>query len=131
MSSAAMIEQKYQQTLRSVNQRASEFAEKQPKTMGAFGSLRKAALSDGVLDAKTKELIALAIAVIDQCDGCIAFHVDHAVDAGATAEEIQEALSVAILMGGGPALVYATHAMEAIEANARLAESEPVPRYFD
>ena len=73
----------------------------------------------------------MAIAVASQCDGCIAFHVDHALEAGASAQEIQEALSVAVLMGGGPALVYATHAIDAVSELSDMRDDEPVPRYFD
>ncbi len=121
----------YQQSLRDVNAQVIDFAEHQPETVLAFSSLRKAALADGDLNSKTKELIALAIAVASQCDGCIAFHVDHAITAGATANEIKEALSVAVLMGGGPALVYATHAMQAMNELSEMQEDEPLPRYFD
>jgi len=77
--------------------------------------LRWTAITEGALDAKTKELMALAIAVAVRCDGCIAFHVHDAVDAGATADEIAEAIGVAILMGGGPAAVYGADALRAYE----------------
>ena len=86
-----------------------------PETMRSFASLHKNALLDGALNNKTKELIALAIAVASQCDGCVAFHTHDALNAGATSEEITDALGVAVLMGGGPAMVYATHAVEAME----------------
>jgi AhpD family alkylhydroperoxidase len=85
--------------------------------------LHHAAAADGVLNAKVKELIALAIAVNVRCDGCIAFHVNDALEAGATREEILEALGVAILMGGGPAMMYAVDALEALKQF----ESELVP----
>ena len=121
----------YESKLRNINKKVGEFANSQPDTVHAFSSLRKATLKTGVLDLKTKELIALAIAVASQCDGCIAFHVDHALEAGASAQEIQEALSVAVLMGGGPALVYATHAIDAVSELSDMRDDEPVPRYFD
>ena len=82
--------------------------------MKSFLGLHHAAATDGVLDAKTKELIALSIAVVVRCDGCIAFHVHDAIEAGASREEIIEALDVAILMGGGPALMYVLEAMDAL-----------------
>ena len=85
-----------------------------PDVMKSFQGLHHAAASDGVLDAKTKELIALSIAVVVRCDGCIAFHVHDAIEAGASREEIIEALDVAILMGGGPALMYVLEAMDAL-----------------
>ena len=86
-----------------------------PETMKAFQKLHLAAASDGVLDAKTKELIALAIAVNVRCDGCIAFHVNDALKSGATRDEIMETLGVAILMGGGPSVMYAVEAVQAME----------------
>lgn len=73
-----------------------------PSVFEAYGSMSKAAMSDGALDAKTKELIALAISVVRQCDGCMASHARMAARRGATAEEVAEALGVAIMMSGGP-----------------------------
>lgn len=72
-------------------------------------------LRDGALSTKHKELIALGIAVCATCDYCIAIHVKKCFEAGATREEIGEACAVAILMGGGPALTYATFVAKAIE----------------
>ena len=86
-----------------------------PETMGAFSKLHKASIGDGALDSKTKELIALAIGVVVRCNGCIAVHVHDALHAGASREEIIETLGVAILMGGGPAVMYAVEALDAIE----------------
>lgn len=85
-----------------------------PKVMETFSAMDKVALEPGVLDAKTKELIALAIGVAIRCDGCIAVHTKHAVRAGATVEEVTEALGVAVAMGGGPSVVYSTRALEAL-----------------
>jgi AhpD family alkylhydroperoxidase len=70
----------------------------------------------GVLGAKTKELMALAISIVQRCDGCISFHVQAAVEAGATRQELAETLGVAIMMGGDPATVYAAQALNAIDA---------------
>ena len=67
-----------------------------PEVMKAFSGLAQAALQPSALDAKTKELIALAIGVAVRCDDCIAFHVKAAVDHGATREEITETLGMAI-----------------------------------
>ena len=64
---------------------------------------------------KTKELIALAIAVTQRCDPCIGFHMKAAVKYGATREEIAEMLGMCVYMGGGPALMYAADAMAAFE----------------
>lgn len=84
-----------------------------PAVFGGFAALSSAAFADGALDAKTKELIALAIAVVKQCDGCIASHARGAARRGATAEEVAEALGVAIVMDGGPGTVHAPRAFEA------------------
>ena len=81
-----------------------------PDTMAAFSQLHKAGAGDGVLSAKTKELIALATAI---CDGCIAFHIHDAV--GASPIEIAETIGVAVLMGGGPAVMYGCEALEALK----------------
>ncbi len=85
-----------------------------PGVMQGFGALHQAALEPGALDTKTKELIALGIAITVRCDGCIAFHVHDSLQAGATKEEIAETVSVAILMGGGPSMVYGIEAMQAL-----------------
>jgi AhpD family alkylhydroperoxidase len=93
--------------------------------MQAFTALHRATTSPGALDAKTKELIALAVGVAVHCDGCIAFHTHDALKAGATEAEIMETLGVAVLMGGGPALMYATHVLEAVQQfQAAEAEAE-------
>ena len=84
-----------------------------PQVMKAFSSLAQAALTQGALDPKTKELIALAIGVAVRCDDCIAFHVKAAVDHGASREEILETLGMAIYMGAGPSAMYASHALGA------------------
>lgn len=86
-----------------------------PGTMQAFGQLHASNATDGALSAKTKELIALGIAITVRCDGCIAFHVHDSLQAGASRAEIVEAIGVAILMGGGPSVVYGTEALMALE----------------
>lgn len=85
-----------------------------PSTMKGFNDLHKATTSEGVLTSKTKELIALGIAITVRCDGCIAFHVHDAVKSGASSEEIMETIGVSILMGGGPAVMYGCEALEAL-----------------
>ena len=84
-----------------------------PQVMKGFGEMGKAAIADGALDAKTKELIALAVGVAARCDGCIAFHTKALVKLGATEAEVHEALGVAIYMGGGPVAMYAANAVAA------------------
>ena len=84
-----------------------------PEVMKAFSSIAQAALAQGALDPKTKELIALGIAVAIRCDDCIAFHVKAAIERGATREEVLETLGMAIYMGAGPSAMYASHALSA------------------
>ncbi len=86
-----------------------------PETMQGFSKLAHAATSPGALDSKTKELIALAIGVATRCDGCIGFHMDALVRLGASREEVQECLGMAVYMGGGPSVMYAADAMLAFE----------------
>jgi len=86
-----------------------------PATMRGFGQLHEGAVAEGALSALTKELIALSIAVAVRCDGCIAYHVHDALNAGATKDQIGEAIGVAVFMGGGPASVYGTEAYEALD----------------
>ncbi|KGL63369.1 carboxymuconolactone decarboxylase family protein [Polaribacter sp. Hel1_85] len=92
-----------------------EIGGKIPKTMAAFGEMHEKTIANGALSSKTKELIALGIAITVRCDGCIAFHVHDALESGASNEEIMETIGVAILMGGGPSVVYGCEAMEALE----------------
>ncbi len=81
--------------------------------MKAFSAIAQAALAPKALDTKTKELIALGISVAVRCDDCVAFHVKAAVQQGATREEILETLGMAIYMGAGPSVMYASHALSA------------------
>jgi len=84
-----------------------------PQVMKTFSLMSQAALAPKALDGKTKELIALAVAVAVRCDDCIGFHVKTAVEQGASREEVAEALGMAIYMGAGPSVMYASHALEA------------------
>jgi AhpD family alkylhydroperoxidase len=84
-----------------------------PQVYAGYKELHDSALADGVLDARTKELIALAIAVSKECDGCIAAHAHAAVQHGATPQEAAEAIGVTFLMNGGPATVYGARAFAA------------------
>jgi AhpD family alkylhydroperoxidase len=86
-----------------------------PGPMSGFARLHKKAVEAGALNAKTKELMALAISMVVGCDGCIAYHVHDAVQAGATRQELLETIGVALLMGGGPGSIYAAHTMDAVE----------------
>jgi AhpD family alkylhydroperoxidase len=84
-----------------------------PEVYCGYKELHDAALAAGALEAKAKELIALAIAVSKECDGCIAAHAQAAVRQGATPAEAAEAIGVTILMNGGPATVYGARAFDA------------------
>lgn len=86
-----------------------------PDLMEGFGAMAQAATRDGVLDKKTKELIALALGVAAHCDACIGFHVDSLVKLGVSRAELEEALGMAVYMGGGPSLMYASDALGAFE----------------
>ena len=83
------------------------------EVMKHFAAIAQAALAPGALDAKTKELIALAIGVSVRCDDCIAFHAKAASEQGATRDEVLETLGMAIYMGAGPSAMYASHALGA------------------
>lgn len=84
-----------------------------PETWKAFAGLHGAAMAEGELSTVTKELIALAIAVSTECDGCIAYHAKAAARAGATSAQVAEMLGVCLLMSGGPASVYGPRAFAA------------------
>ncbi len=86
-----------------------------PDVWAGFSRLHDATIAEGSLSATVKELMALAIAVVKQCDGCIAYHAKAAARLGATPEEVAEALSVALMMDGGTATVYGPRAWAAFE----------------
>jgi AhpD family alkylhydroperoxidase len=92
---------------------ARELRRRIPEVYQGFAALHEAALTDGALDTRTKELIALAISVSQECDGCISSHARGAERAGATPEQAAEAIGVAVLMDGGPATVYGPRAFAA------------------
>ena len=84
-----------------------------PDVYRAFNELGAAALAEGALPTKIKELIAMTIGVVHGCDGCIASHAQGAAKAGATSTEAAEAIGVAIMMHGGPATIYGARAYTA------------------
>ncbi|MHB8489272.1 MAG: carboxymuconolactone decarboxylase family protein [Candidatus Dormibacteria bacterium] len=96
-----------------------------PDAYRGFGALHSAALAAGALDVKTKELIALAIAVVDECDGCIASHAQGAARAGASRAEAAEAIGVTFMMAGGPATIYGPRAYAAFCEFAPAHELKP------
>lgn len=102
--------------MRDINASLAPFRKTQNNAMAGFGQLARAAITDGALSAKHKELVALAIAVTQRCSGCIGFHVKALVRLGCTRAELEEMLSVCVYMGGGPALMYAAEAIAAWES---------------
>lgn len=86
-----------------------------PGTIGGFSQLHQKSQSEGKLTKKTKELIALGIAICSKCEGCVTYHVHDALRAGANREEVLETIGVSIMMGGGPALIYGCEALEALD----------------
>lgn len=102
-----------------VSSRLTTLRASAPEVMKSFGELGRAATTDGVLDKKTKELIAMALSVAVRCDPCIGFHAQTLVRLGTTRQELDEALGVAIYMGGGPSLMYAASAIAAFDEFAR------------
>ncbi len=94
-----------------------------PDVYKGFGQFHHAAFAAGELDTKTKELMALAIAIVERCDGCIASHAEGAARQGATRQEAAEAIGVAMLMIGGPGTIYGPRAYAAFCEFAALTES--------
>ncbi len=97
-------------------QRIGEIGGLSPDTVKGYATLSGAGAKTNHLDAKTRELIALAVAVTTRCDGCITVHADAAVKAGATREEVTEALGVAVALNAGAALVYSARVLDAYAA---------------
>jgi AhpD family alkylhydroperoxidase len=87
-----------------------------PDTVKGYATLSGAGAKTAHLDAKTRELIALAVAISLRCDGCITVHAAEAKKLGITQEEIAEALGVATAINAGAALVYSTRTLDAFAA---------------
>ena len=102
--------------LQHVMKRGGETGELSPSTRNGYRMLHAAGTETNHLDAKTRELIALAVAVTTRCDGCIANHTQKAIQLGTTREEIVEALGVAVAMNAGAALSYSGRVMDAYAA---------------
>jgi AhpD family alkylhydroperoxidase len=96
-----------------------------PEVYAGYAALHGAAMGDGALPARVKELIALAIAATKECDGCVVAHARSAVRQGVTAAEVAEAMGVVILMNGGPGTVWGPRALAAFEEFA--ASAGPLP----
>ncbi|MBN2594330.1 MAG: carboxymuconolactone decarboxylase family protein [Sedimentisphaerales bacterium] len=85
------------------------------KVYGAFLEMEKAAYRDGALPKKAKELIAVGISIVIDCESCMQWHIEQAAKSGASEREVLEAVEVGIEMGGGPATVSARFALEVLE----------------
>ena len=104
--------------IQEINENLAPFRKTQPETMLGFGQLARAAMAEGTVSAKHKELIALAIGVTQGCSGCIGFHVKALHRLGCTRAELEEMLGVCVYMGGGPALMHTAEVLKAWEAMA-------------
>lgn len=95
------------------------YSKEVPETVRGFGMMGKAAKTEGALSEKTKEFIALGIAIATRCDSCIGFHVRALIRLQATREELCEALAMATYMGGGPSYAYSAKALKAFDTFAK------------
>ncbi|MDO8778541.1 MAG: carboxymuconolactone decarboxylase family protein [Burkholderiaceae bacterium] len=112
--------------IQDINEGLAPFRKTQSEVMQGFGHLARAAMAEGVISAKNKELMALAIGVTQRCSGCIGFHVKALHKLNCTRAELEEMLSVCVYMGGGPALMHAAEALKAWESMAPAASiSQP------
>ncbi|MCV2367846.1 carboxymuconolactone decarboxylase family protein [Roseateles oligotrophus] len=96
-----------------INSNLAPLRKSQPEALQAFGQLAGAAMKEGALSGKQKELIALAIGVTQHCSGCIGFHVKALHKLQCTRAELDEMLAVCVYMGGGPALMYCAEVIKA------------------
>lgn len=105
----------YKDLVTEMNAKIGSFKGVNAEAYDAFQGSKKAALKDGPLDIKTKELIALALGVASQCDPCIAYHAQACAKYGATRAEVADMLGVVVWMGGGPKMMYAAKALSAFD----------------
>lgn len=101
--------------LRDQSEALAEFRETRPETGHAFTALHRATMGKGALTVREKELVALAIGIATRCVDCIGYHVQGALKAGATRDDVADVISVAVMMGGGPAYMYGVKALEAYD----------------
>lgn len=97
--------------MQDVNDALGPFRKSNKDLMQGFGSMAKAAMADGTVSAKHKELIALALGISQHCSACIGFHVKALIQLGITRDELEETLAVCVYMGGGPSLMYSAEAL--------------------
>lgn len=104
--------------IHNINKNLSPYRKSQPTAMQGFAQLAQAAMAEGQVSAKHKELIALAIGITQHCSGCVGFHVKALHKLGCTRAELEEMLNVCVYMGGGPALMYSAETLAAWDAMA-------------
>jgi AhpD family alkylhydroperoxidase len=100
-----------------------EMSATNPELVHGYSALHRANAKSTRLDARTRELIALGVAVTLRCDGCINAHVEAAIKAGVSKEEIVDALGVAIMVNAGATMVYSARTMDAYHAKADAASA--------
>ena len=105
----------YTQLTRDISKAVGDFGKGSPGVLKGFQQMADSAIQDGVVDKKTKELIAMSIAITARCQGCLGFHARTLVKLGTTREEFIEMLGVAVYMGGGPSLMTAAEALMAFD----------------
>nr|WP_235679972.1 MULTISPECIES: carboxymuconolactone decarboxylase family protein [Cupriavidus] len=105
----------FKTVVKDVSAQMRRLRETQPDLMAAFSQLAAAGTKEGALSKKTREMIALGIAVAGRCDDCIGFHIQALIKLGTTRTELEEVLGTAVYMGGGPSMMYATHALAAFD----------------
>ena len=106
---------KYKNLTQEISAELAKMRKEIPDVMSGFSALAQAASKEGVLDKKTKEFIAIALAVANRCPGCIGFHSQTLVKLQASRAELLEVLGMAVYMGGGPSLMYAAETLAAFE----------------
>ena len=102
----------YKQLMADVSKQVGALRKDLPDTMGGFSTMAAGADKAGALDSKTKEFVALGIAIALRCDPCIAFHTRSLIKLGCTKAEFEECLGTAVYMGGGPSLMYSSKALD-------------------
>lgn len=105
----------YEQMSTDVRKEAVDLYKALPEVMRSFQGLMSTVGKEGALSTKTKELMALAIAISSKCEGCLVFHIQNAIKHGASREEVAETIAVSIEMGGGPSTVYGGKALAAFD----------------
>lgn len=106
---------KYQELTTALSNQLATMRKEMPELMAGFANVAAAATKEGELNKKTKELIAMALAVANHCPGCIGFHAQTLIKLKTSRNELLETLSMAVYMGGGPSLMYAAEALEAFD----------------